>query len=120
MDTKENTTIAKELSDMRCVPCRRGVPPLKGEALAVWVAWMDHWNVVEEHHIEKTYHFKDFRAALDFVNAVGQIAEEQEHHPEITLGWGMAAIRIWTHKIDGLSENDFILAAKIDRAAAGV
>ena len=69
----------------------------------------------EEHHITKTFPFPDFRQALNFVNQVGEVAEEQGHHPDILLAWGKAEITIWTHKINGLTESDFILAAKIDR-----
>lgn len=73
------------------------------------------WRVVDDHHIEKEFRFRDFKDALDFTNRVGAIAEEQGHHPEISLGWGHADLRIWTHKIDGLTESDFILAAHIDK-----
>jgi 4a-hydroxytetrahydrobiopterin dehydratase len=73
------------------------------------------WEVVEEHHIRKTFLFPDFRKALDFVNLVGGVAEEQGHHPDLMLSWGRVEVRIFTHKISGLTESDFILAAKIDR-----
>ena len=75
---------------------------------------MPDWKVVNEHHLQKSYRFKDFREAQTFVNRVGDLAEEQGHHPDICFGWGQAEITIWTHKIDGLTESDFILAAKID------
>jgi 4a-hydroxytetrahydrobiopterin dehydratase len=75
---------------------------------------LEGWEVVEDHHLRKTYEFKNFRAALDFVNRVGELAEEQGHHPDICFGWGRAEITIWTHKINGLTESDFVLAAKID------
>jgi 4a-hydroxytetrahydrobiopterin dehydratase len=75
---------------------------------------VDGWTVVEEHHIEKKFEFPDFRTGLEFVNRVGELAEEQGHHPDIFLAWGKVQITIWTHKIDGLTESDFILAAKID------
>lgn len=74
-----------------------------------------HWNVVDEHHIVRSYKFPDFKSALEFVNRVGAIAEEQGHHPDILLGWGKAEITTWTHAVNGLTESDFILAAKIDR-----
>jgi len=74
-----------------------------------------HWNVVDQHHIVRSYKFPDFKSALDFVNRVGAIAEEQGHHPDIMLAWGKVEITTWTHKVDGLTESDFILAAKIDR-----
>ena len=76
------------------------------------------WDVVEEHHLRKIFEFKDFREALAFVNRVGELAEEQGHHPDISFGWGRAEVTIWTHKIDGLTESDFILAAKIDETVA--
>jgi 4a-hydroxytetrahydrobiopterin dehydratase len=107
------------LADMTCVPCKGGIPPLKGAELAAMhhrLPEFAHWNVVNEHHIVRTYKFPDFKSALAFVNRVGEIAEEQGHHPDILLTWGKAEITIWTHKVDGLTESDFIMAAKIDRA----
>lgn len=73
-----------------------------------------------EHHLHKTFRFKDFKATLEFVNRVGAIAEQEGHHPDICFGWGKATIEIWTHKIDGLTESDFILAAKIDEVVVAV
>jgi 4a-hydroxytetrahydrobiopterin dehydratase len=106
------------LADKTCVPCRGGVPPLKGKELAAihqQLLEFDQWNVVNEHHIVRNYKFPDFRSALAFVNKVGNVAEEQGHHPDILLGWGKVEITTWTHAVDGLTESDFILAAKIDR-----
>ena len=103
-----------ELAAKTCVPCRGGVPPLKGVELEGLERQVPGWNVVEEHHLEKTFRFPDFRSALEFVNRMGNLAEEQGHHPDIFLAWGKAGVKIWTHKIDGLTESDFILAAKID------
>ena len=103
------------LASKTCVPCRGGVPPFKGAELAALAKQVDGWAVVEEHHVTKTFKFPDFRQALNFVNKVGELAEEQGHHPDIYLAWGKAEIKIWTHKIDGLTESDFILAAKIDQ-----
>ncbi|MBI4529896.1 MAG: 4a-hydroxytetrahydrobiopterin dehydratase [Candidatus Latescibacteria bacterium] len=103
-----------ELAKKTCVPCKGGVPPLKGEALRTLQAQVEGWDVVEEHHITKAFRFPDFVTALDFVNKVGALAEEQGHHPDISLAWGKVGITIWTHKINGLTESDFILAAKID------
>lgn len=103
-----------ELAKKHCVPCRGGVPPLKGAALAAIAAKVEGWQVVGEHHITKSYKFPDFVSALAFVNKIGVLAEEQGHHPDIFLAWGRVDITIWTHKIDGLTESDFILAAKID------
>jgi len=103
------------LASEKCVPCRGGVPALKGEELAVLERQLgEGWRVVGEHHLEKEYRFPDFATALAFTNKVGAIAEEEGHHPDIALAWGRVAITIWTHKIDGLTRSDFILAAKID------
>lgn len=105
-----------DLAARECVPCKGGVPPLKGEALRELHAQLDPgWHVVDEHHLERVYPFPDFRQALRFTNAVGELAEEQGHHPDIYLAWGKVRVTIWTHKIDGLTESDFVLAAKADR-----
>jgi len=102
------------LADKHCVPCRGGVPPLKGEELQRMKAQVTGWQVVDQHHLDKAYTFPDFRTALAFVNQVGAIAEQEGHHPDLFLSWGKVGVKIWTHKIDGLTESDFILAAKID------
>ncbi|MGH9378819.1 MAG: 4a-hydroxytetrahydrobiopterin dehydratase [Terriglobia bacterium] len=102
------------LASKTCVPCRGGVPPLKGAELDALKRQVSGWNVIDEHHLLKTLSFPDFAKALAFVNRVGSIAEEQGHHPDIFLTWGKVEIKTWTHKIDGLTESDFILAAKID------
>jgi 4a-hydroxytetrahydrobiopterin dehydratase len=104
-----------DLASKTCVPCRGGVPPLKGKELVALQKQVDGWNVVEEHHITKAFKFPNFREALKFVNRVGELAEEQAHHPDIFLTWGKVDVTSWTHKIDGLTESDFILAAKIDQ-----
>jgi 4a-hydroxytetrahydrobiopterin dehydratase len=104
-----------ELAEKKCVPCRGGVPPLKGTELAALHKSIQQWNVVNEHHLQREFKFPDFKQALQFVNKVGALAEEQGHHPDILLAWGKAGITLWTHKIDGLTESDFIMAAKIDR-----
>jgi 4a-hydroxytetrahydrobiopterin dehydratase len=107
-----------DLSTKDCIPCRGGVPPLTAEEIIPLHNLIgDSWNVVENHHLEKEFTFGDFRQALAFTNKVGELAEEQGHHPDIHLAWGKAKIEIWTHKIDGLTESDFILAAKIDKIA---
>lgn len=111
-----------ELASKTCVPCRGGVPPLKGEELSrlhkQLPEWA-HWRVVDQHHITRNYSFPDFRTALEFVNQLGKVAEEQGHHPDILLTWGSVGITLWTHKIDGLTESDFIMAAKIDQLYPG-
>ena len=103
-----------DLASRDCVPCRGGVPPLKGDELSKLQSEIAGWEIVNEHHLHKDYKFGDFAKTLEFVNRVGQLAEEQWHHPDICFGWGHAEVTIWTHKIDGLTESDFILAAKID------
>jgi len=113
--TMVNPTAIKELATKECVPCKGGVPPLKGESLKAYLDNLDHdWKVIDEHHLEKQFTFKDFREALAFTNQVGELAETQNHHPDIYLAWGKVKITIWTHKIDGLTESDFVLAAKIE------
>ena len=103
------------LADKRCVPCRGGVPPLDAEGIAPLLAQLQGWEVVDGHHLTKTYTFDDFARALAFVNRVGDVAEEQGHHPDLHLSWGRVVVDVWTHKIDGLTESDFVLAAKVDR-----
>jgi 4a-hydroxytetrahydrobiopterin dehydratase len=104
-----------DLAAKTCVPCKGGVPPLAGKDLEALEEQVPQWKVMNGHHIMRTFTFPDFRQALAFVNKVGEIAEQQGHHPDILLAWGKAEITTWTHKIDGLTESDFILAAKIDR-----
>ena len=104
------------LAQETCIPCRGGVPPLKGEELdALQEKLGNGWQILNEHHLEKEYIFADFRQALDFTVKVGEVAENQDHHPDIYLAWGKVKLTIWTHKIDGLTESDFILAAKADQ-----
>lgn len=103
------------LTQKNCEACHGGISPLMGEKLEKMKKEVGpDWRVVNEHHIEKEFDFKDFKEALSFTNQVGALAEEEQHHPDIYLSWGKVRIVLWTHKINGLSENDFILAAKID------
>jgi 4a-hydroxytetrahydrobiopterin dehydratase len=104
-----------DLASKTCVPCRGDVPPIKGEHLERVAQMIPQWKVVNEHHVARTFTFPDFKQALAFVNRVGELAEQQGHHPDILLAWGKAEVTLWTHKINGLSESDFIMAAKIDR-----
>ena len=104
-----------ELADKNCVPCKGGVPPIKGNELERMLKLVPQWKAVNEHHITRTFTFPDFKQALAFVNRVGELAETQGHHPDILLSWGKAGVTLWTHKIDGLTESDFIMAAKIDQ-----
>ena len=103
------------LAEKECVPCKGEVPPLKGQEIASLKSKLNGgWQVVNEHHLEKEYSFKDFRQALEFTNKVGELAESQGHHPDIYLTWGKVKLTVWTHKINGLTESDFVLAAKAD------
>ena len=104
------------LAEKQCVPCKGEVPALRGRQLGEYAGQLDPgWNVVNEHHLEKEFKFKDFREALSFTNQVGELAESQGHHPDIYLTWGKVKISVWTHKVNGLTESDFILAAKTDQ-----
>lgn len=103
------------LAQQDCIPCKGGVAPLKGEGLKPLQNQLNgDWKVIQEHHLEREFSFKNFRDALSFTNRVGELAEAQNHHPDIYLTWGKVKVTIWTHKINGLAESDFILAAKID------
>lgn len=98
-----------------CVPCTKGVPPLEpAQSQKLLGELSDGWEVIDNHHLQKTVRFKNFAEALQYVNRIGAMAEEQNHHPDLLLAWGRVQITIWTHKIDGLSESDFIFAAKCD------
>jgi 4a-hydroxytetrahydrobiopterin dehydratase len=104
------------LAGEKCIPCRGGVPALAGAELrALENELGGGWRVVEDHHLEKQFDFPDFASALAFTNRVGALAEEEGHHPDIHLAWGKVRVTIWTHKVDGLTRSDFVLAAKIDR-----
>lgn len=103
------------LAEKHCVPCRGGVPPLQGPELERLAGQVPDWQVVQGHHLVRSFAFPDFVTALAFVNRAGAIAEQEGHHPDLYLYWGKVEVHIWTHKIDGLTESDFILAAKIDQ-----
>ena len=105
-----------DLAQKECVACKGGIPPLKGDDLArLHRELADGWRVINEHHLEHDYKFANFREALAFTNQVGELAEAQNHHPDIYLAWGKVKLTLWTHKIDGLTEGDFIFAAKVDQ-----
>ena len=104
-----------ELAKKKCIPCQGGIPPLDTEAQALLLEQLnEQWETVKGHHLQRTFHFPDFVGALNYVNELGAIAEEEGHHPDLHLSWGKVTVQIWTHKIDGLTESDFILAAKSD------
>lgn len=106
----------KTLVESKCVPCHGGIEALKGESICLYAKQISSdWKVINEHHLEKEVKFKNFADALAFVNKVGQLAEAEGHHPDIWLSWGKVQVILYTHKINGLHENDFILAAKIDQ-----
>ena len=103
------------LAEKQCIPCKGDVPPLAGAELTQLHTELNHgWHLVNNHHLEKEFSFKDFKQALTFTNKVGALAEQQNHHPDVRLSWGKARITIYTHKIDGLAESDFIFAAKVE------
>ena len=102
------------LADQVCEPCRGGISPLKGDDTQDFLSQLDGWQVIEDHHLKKGYAFPNFKEALAFTNKIGELAETVGHHPDIYLAWGKVEITIWTHKIDGLAEADFIFAAKCD------
>jgi len=107
--------MSEPLSSRHCVPCRGGVPPLQGRELETLLERLNgDWKVIDGHHLWKRFDFPDFVTALAFVNRVGEEAEREGHHPDLHLAWGRVDVEIWTHKIDGLTESDFILAARID------
>jgi 4a-hydroxytetrahydrobiopterin dehydratase len=107
------------LAQKECVACQGGSPPLQNDELArLRRELADGWQVVAQHHLEREYKFRNFRDALAFTNQVGELAETQNHHPDISLAWGKVKLTLWTHKIDGLTESDFIFAAKVDQLPA--
>ena len=109
------------LADNKCVPCRGGVPPLERPRAQALLAELDSgWQLNAEGHLERAFPFKNFALSLEFANKVGAIAEQEGHHPDLHVAWGRCAIEIWTHKIQGLTESDFYLAAKADRAFASM
>lgn len=107
-----------ELTKKKCIPCSAATAPMGEKEITQYLPLLrEGWEVKEEQRLEKTFLFKNFKKALDFTVAVGAIAEEEGHHPDIFLSWGKVKITLWTHKINGLSESDFILATKIDATA---
>ena len=110
----------ERLAQKECIPCQGGVPALEGEDLnRLWLELGRDWKLTEGHHLSKSFKFTDFKGALEFTIKVGELAEKVWHHPDIMLSWGNVEIKIYTHKIDGLVESDFILAAKIEDEIIG-
>ncbi len=107
--------LRESLSSKSCTPCQGGVAPLSKEKTNSLLNQLNNWMLVNNHHLTKTYTFPDFLHALAWVNKIGALAEQEGHHPDLYLSWGKVSIEIWTHKIDGLTESDFVLAAKIDK-----
>jgi 4a-hydroxytetrahydrobiopterin dehydratase len=108
--------MASELADRKCIPCNGDTPPLADHEIESLLTILDSgWQLNSRYHLSKVFRFRNFREAIGFTNKIGEIAEELGHHPDIYLAWGKVEIEIWTHVINGLSENDFILAAKIDK-----
>ena len=103
------------LANKTCIPCKMGVPPLKGKELKMFIEELgNNWKIIRDHHLEKEYLFDDFKAGLDFTVRIGELAEQQGHHPDIYLSWGKVKLTVWAHKIDGFTESDFVFAAKAD------
>jgi 4a-hydroxytetrahydrobiopterin dehydratase len=103
------------LSEKKCQPCRGGVPPLTAEEIEPLFEELVDWELKNDNRLLKVYKFNDFKSALSLANKIGEIAEEEEHHPDLLVRWGELKIELWTHRINGLTESDFILAAKIDQ-----
>lgn len=106
-----------DLASRQCVPCQGGVPPLGPQRVGELLGQLNGWGIQKGHHLTRSFPLPDFKQALALVNRIGDLAEAEGHHPDIYLAWGMVRVEIWTHKINGLTESDFILAAKIDRLA---
>ena len=109
--------MSQSLAQQECKACNSDDDPLMEPEYREYLAEIDEsvWQVIDDHHLEGTYEFEDFREALDFTVEIGEIAEEEWHHPDIQLRWGEVTVEMWTHKIDGLHKTDFVMAAKMDR-----
>ncbi|WP_367159141.1 4a-hydroxytetrahydrobiopterin dehydratase [Mesorhizobium sp.] len=118
LEQEGEIVMAESIAQKTCTPCRGGIPPLTEKEASGYLSQTPGWNLLEAGHlIRRKFKFADFREALTFVDGVGRLAEEEGHHPEICFGWGYAEISLQTHKIRGLHENDFIMAAKINQLA---
>jgi 4a-hydroxytetrahydrobiopterin dehydratase len=115
-----NEVVAMSLAEKTCLPCRGGVPPMSREDFEPLLAELQGWQVVEDRKLFKSFSFKNFAGAMRLANEIAQVAEEQRHHPDLLVRWGELRVELWTHAADGLTESDFILAAKIDRITASL
>jgi 4a-hydroxytetrahydrobiopterin dehydratase len=106
-----------DLANKQCVPCRTATAALSPSETTSLLGRLRGWEVIDNHHLRKSWKFPDFQSALEFVNRVGELAEREDHHPDICFSWGKARVELWTHKVNGLTENDFVMAAKIDEVA---
>lgn len=110
----------KKLSDRQCQPCSGGMPVCDPDHAQSFLNELSPgWRITREGHLEKEFKFLDFKHALVFVNCIGSVAESEHHHPDVYLKWGSVKVMLWTHKINGLCENDFIMAAKIEKLSVG-
>lgn len=110
--------MVSQLAGKECVPCKGGTPPLTDAKVKALLSELEGWTVQQQYHLTRSFDFPDFKTALAFVNRIGETADEQNHHPDIFLAWGKVKVEVWTHKINGLTESDFILAAKVDAVVA--
>jgi 4a-hydroxytetrahydrobiopterin dehydratase len=104
-----------DLADQKCIPCRGGVPPLSADQIRPLFAQLQGWELEDNKKLLKAYEFKNFVEAMEFANAITPVAEAEGHHPDLYVRWGGVKVYLWTHKVDGLTESDFFMAAKIDR-----
>ena len=105
-----------KLAEKNCTPCRSSAVPLKGAALTSLLEELGSgWTIIDEHHLSNSFRLANFAEALALVNQIGKVAEEQGHHPDLHLAWGLVRVEMWSHSIDGLTESDFIICAKIDK-----
>ena len=106
----------ENLSEIKCAPCEGGVEPMSADECAKYHEHVPEWNLIDNQKVNREFEFKDFVGALKFVNAMGVIAEDEGHHPDIFIhSWNKVVVTLWTHAIGGLSINDFIVATKVDR-----
>ena len=112
--------MAVSLADIKCVPCRGGTPPLTPEQIEPLLGQLQGWEVEDGKKLVKRFKFRNFVQAVEFVNALTPVAEEEGHHPDLYVSWGLVRAYMWTHKIDGLTESDFYMAAKLDRVYEGL